>query len=69
MVQKQLFYHLTLHKVAAKDGTEISATYADDTTSCKLLIEGIVLSIQVKIVFCPTGLYSGHVILVHAYGE
>ena len=69
MVQKQLFYHLTLHKVAAKDGTEISATYADDTTSCKLLIEGIVLSIQVKIVYCSAELYSGHVILIHAFCE
>ena len=43
MVQKQLFYHLTLHKVSVSDGIDISATYADDTTSCKLLIEGIVL--------------------------
>ena len=40
ITQKQLFYYLTLNKVKASDGTEISATYADDETRCNLLIQG-----------------------------
>ena len=45
MTQKQLFYHLTLHKVKASDGVEISATYADDETKCNLLVQGRVFSV------------------------
>ena len=48
MTQKQLFYHLTLHKVKASDGVEISATYADDETKCNLLVQGRVFSVWGK---------------------